>query len=178
MKNFCAAKQYQHSFICLLCGVSKMCLRNMTFMLVCPTPQKKIVCVTKKAPDNKSLLHPAEESSTPRTEKQILFVLIFTTATRIMSLCHGLNSVSDDTFKNFYPTSLSRLQDPDFFFLLTKMFCPEVSFGPPVSTQKSVLKNIHRVLRYCQKGKKVLTFCLKSLFGYIFTNISGLGAYI
>ena len=33
---------------------------------------------------------------------------------------------------------------------------------PRVSTQKSVLKNMHRVLRYWQKCKKFLTFCLKS----------------
>ena len=82
------------------------------------------MCVTKKALVNKSLLHPAKESSTPRTEKQILFVLIFTTATRIMSLCHGLNSVSDDTFKNFYPMSLSRLQDPEFIFSLDPNVLP------------------------------------------------------
>ena len=33
---------------------------------------------------------------------------------------------------------------------------------PTVSTQKSVLKNMHRVQRYWEKRKKFLTFCLKS----------------
>ena len=33
---------------------------------------------------------------------------------------------------------------------------------PTVLTQKSGLKKMHGVLRYCQKGKTFLTFCLKS----------------
>ena len=33
---------------------------------------------------------------------------------------------------------------------------------PTISTQKSILKKMHLVQRYWQKGKRFLTFCLKS----------------
>ena len=61
---------------------------------------------------------------------------------------------------NFYLDHSNR-----FFFSLFKFQ------EPRVLTQKLVLKNMHRVLRYCQKGMKFLTFCWKAKFGYIFANI-------